>query len=200
MTTPYSYTCKRCGVPHTSEQVWAICPDCVKIGGRRLTDEQYVEWLKLARSRIDGGLPLVFWDDETEGAKETYCSWGMCNSDLNAWPWQDTWKHPRCTKPTGPVGKKQVDHIRRLPHQWCPFDRGAENNEGQADMGCFYRCSIFQSGGAAHLSLRNCGVLSCINTLDDFNDYLGGLWNKLPWAKRLTEASVRLLELWETGA
>lgn len=194
----YEYICLRCQTTQAdvSGQIRAICPDCVQIGSRRLTDEQYIQWLELQASRIDGGLPLIFWDDTTGGAKELYCSWGMCNDDLNAWPWADTWQHPRYTRPTGPVGKKTVEHVRRAPAHWCPFDRAgfpdALVQEGRADSGCFRRCTIFQAGGVAHLPPQTCGVAMFQNTLADFRDYLAREWNTLPWAGRIKEASERL--------
>lgn len=198
--TKYKYTCRRCLTPQVDEsgQIRAICPDCVRIGARRLTDEQYIQWLELQAARIDGGLPLIFWDDTTEGAKELYCSWGMCNEDAAAWPWIDTWKHPRYTKPTRLSGKKTVEHVRRSSAHWCPFDRAGFPDtmiqEGRADSGCFRRCVIFRAGGVAHLLPQTCGVTMFQNTLANFRDYLAGEWDKLPWASRIKEASERLKE------
>lgn len=202
-STKYEYTCRRCKTAQVDEsgQIRAICHDCVRIGTRRLTDEQYIQWLELQAARIDGGLPLIFWDDETEGAKELYCSWGMCNDDAAAWPRADTWQHPRHTRPTRPAGKKTVEHVRGTPAHWCPFDRAGFPDttiqEGRADSGCFQRCAIFQAGGVAHLPPQACGVAMFQNTLADFKDYLAGEWDDLSWASRIKETSERLTALME---
>jgi len=193
---PHEYTCMRCKQPKVSHTgVRGQCPDCVKMSMRRLTDEQYLQWLALASARIEGGLPLQFWDDTTPGDKDTYCSWGMCNDDLNAWPWQDTWDHPKYTKPTGDPGKKQVQHVSRGPAHWCPFDRGAEENKGEADSGCFYRCAIFQSRGAQNLPSREDAVARCKTTSVNFLRYLAHSWTGLDWAERISER-VESLDTW----
>lgn len=138
---PYKYECVVCHQSQISyTQVRAVCPECVTTGSRSLTDGQYQAWLKLAYARIDGGLPLVFFDFTGEGDKELYCSWGMCNNDLSAWPWKDTWYNPEHTSPRGSLGKQKVHYVSRSSGHRCPFDN---QNVGYAGYGCFYRCKIF---------------------------------------------------------
>ncbi len=171
----YEYECSCCGQPQTemSGQVRAVCSECVHIRTRRLNDKQYVKWLELQASRIDGGLPLIFWDDTTEGAKATYCSWGMCNDDLGAWPWIDTWKHPKYTKPIGEASKKTISHIGPDDEHWCPFDQPDLRDEhSYASFGCFRRCAIFQAGRLAHLPTKTCSVVMSHTTLSSFRDCL----------------------------
>lgn len=138
---PYKYKCAVCHQPQVSlDQIRAVCPDCVTTGSRRLTNHQYLTWLRLAYARIGGGsLPLVFFDCTEEGNKELYCSWGMCNDDLAAWPWPDTWYNPEHTGFYGPLDKPQVKHISRKQSQLCPFD----NPDTGLGYGCFRRCRIF---------------------------------------------------------
>jgi len=123
-----------------------------------LTADQYQTWLKLAYARIEGGLPLVFFDCREVGNHELYCNWGMCNDDLAAWPWKDTWYNPEhtvpkdtwhnseCTVLTGPPDRLQVRHVSRDRDHLCPFD---SPDKGYAGYGCFYRCRIFSRSAAA---------------------------------------------------
>lgn len=138
---PYKYECAVCHqsrISHT--QVRTVCHECVTTGSRTLTDDQYQVWLRLAYARIGGGLPLVFFDCTEEGNKELYCSWGMCNDDLSAWPWKDTWYNPKHTVPRGSPGKQEVHHVSCGPKHRCPFD---DQDVGYAGYGCFHRCKIF---------------------------------------------------------
>ena len=101
-----------------------------------LTDERYRIALTRFRERIAAGLPLIAWDDETIGCKDTECSWGLCSSDRDNWP-----------EITDHLFPKQDTHQQRPAIKYrkekhaCPWDSKPEDGS----TGCFWRCKIFQS-------------------------------------------------------
>jgi len=74
--------------------------------------------------------PLKGYDDTTVGAKNTECSWGMCQQ--NDWLWPD---------PQDYIWPHQKDRIAPLDGVRCPLDTDHEKLE----WGCFYRCRFFGS-------------------------------------------------------
>lgn len=99
-----------------------------------MKDDRYLLLLKRMKDRISQGLELVFWDDTTQGSKDTHNSWGLCTNDADAYP--DTQDHLWPDDPTRHNPKY------REAHQACPFDRGQDGS-----MGCFYRCMFFNPEG-----------------------------------------------------
>jgi hypothetical protein len=107
-----------------------------------MSSELFLAALKRMKQRIEAGLPLEFYDDTTPGAKNTYCSWGMCSDDPEQWPYvmYHTW-------PLQFLEAGRIAPIDFQEDQWCPFDDDEKCGEfGDASGGCFYRCRIFQEG------------------------------------------------------
>lgn len=96
--------------------------------------------LRRARDRIEDGLELEFWDDETVGSKSTECSWGMCTTAEEQWPDADDQTWPESYRKHGRVAPRQFP-LRA----GCPLDR-ATGTKDESHLGCFYRCRVFQDG------------------------------------------------------
>ena len=144
-----AYTCNICKTEYLdSEEFRVVCPSCVALAMRKMTDDQYHQWLILNRSRIWHGLPLIAWDDNTIGDKDTYASWGMCSDDIAAFSDPETWAYGEMTKPHH-WDKTRLRTISRGPDHYCPFDRRMVEShqrgfsQSGADFGCFYSCRIF---------------------------------------------------------
>ncbi len=112
----------------------------IVINDNSMSDKLFLDALKRMKERIEAGLPLVFWDDTTIGAKETHCSWGLCSIDSEQWP--DSEYH---TWPLQYLKEGRISTVCRQPDQFCVFDDDTKCNELEdASAGCFYRCRIFQ--------------------------------------------------------
>lgn len=123
-----------------------------------LSHERYVAALKRQRNRIAAGLPLVYWDDTTVGSKDTEHSWGLCSSDLGAWPDREDWiwperepdmrAHSTLTNNEPPYGQARVYGVKSAPEGCqCPFDRNDNETMKDLSWGCFYRCMFFSPRG-----------------------------------------------------
>lgn len=103
-----------------------------------MTKERYVAALHRFRSRIENGLELVMWDDDTPGCKDTENSWGLCSRTVEAWPDQED------LAGTERVLDDRVYYPKSLPHGClCPFDRNDGDILKDSPWGCFYRCMYF---------------------------------------------------------
>jgi len=137
----YQYNCIICNTSNNSDRIRAVCENCINIGQRKMTGEQYFRWLFFNKNRIENNLSLVFWDDNTVGNKDMYCSWGMCSNDVASYPDVDYWKHLGLTKI---YDKTRIDIIDKKKHHVCPFDSRLGTSENM-DNGCFYTCKIFNN-------------------------------------------------------
>lgn len=147
------YTCIACGFEKEDYGKYfrVVCPSCVELASRKMTNEQYKTWLILNRSRIWAGLKFVAWDDTTIGDKDTYASWGMCSDNIEAYPTPDYWEYGELTRPNT-WDPNRIRVIERGKKHFCPFDRRL-TNEGDpqfvkynpnAGSGCFHECLIFK--------------------------------------------------------
>jgi hypothetical protein len=96
-----------------------------------LSDAGYQQALQRFRDQIGAGLELEMVDDDTVGAKQTYCSWGLCSTLPGAWPAEDRLYEDL------PYGKY------RSADQPCPLDQ--RPREDADPIGCFYHCRMFQA-------------------------------------------------------
>lgn len=116
----------------------------MRASGLYMEHDRYLAVLERQRRRIEEGVPLVYWDDTTVGAKETHCSWGLCSTDAAAWPNAEDHLWPASF-----LEEQRVAPKYRVHGQLCPFDNdrnppGHVRDEGDP-MGCFYRCAFFQA-------------------------------------------------------
>lgn len=102
-----------------------------------MSSDRYLKALKRFRALIADGEPLVAWDIDDPGAKETHCSWGLCSRNAKSWPDPEDHLWPDQFEQHGRVAPK----YRNAPHK-CPFD--PRDNVG--GMGCFFKCRIFRLG------------------------------------------------------
>jgi len=51
-----------------------------------LSQGRYIKAMERQKARIEKGIKLTFYDDNTSGYKSTECSWGLCSDDKEAWP------------------------------------------------------------------------------------------------------------------
>ena len=141
-----TYICDICKIEYPdSKEFRIVCPSCVALAMRKMTNEQYHAWLIHNRSRIWQGLPLEAWDDETIGNKDMYVSWGMCSDDMAAYPDPETWAYGPITKPNH-LDPTRIRVIDRGKDHHCPFDRrlvGDFKNTNEYN-GCFWSCRIFE--------------------------------------------------------
>ena len=104
----------------------------------RLPAERYQLALRRFRERIEQGLPLTAYDDDTPGNKSMGCSWGLCSEDPAAWP--DAQDH---TFPIDFIKRGRVSVLSAS--QPCPLDRRSEAQFKAEVTGCFYTCRVFRS-------------------------------------------------------
>jgi len=108
-----------------------------------LPHHRLVAALKRFKNKIESGVPLSYFDDNTIGNKDMGCTWGLCNDTVEDWP--DIEDH------TFPLSFADNERSSALHHGHltCPFDhpwpqdhkRKHSNVKGN---GCFHRCLIFQ--------------------------------------------------------
>ena len=103
-----------------------------------LNSSRYLAALNRQKTRIEGGLELVAWDDDTPGNKDIHCSWGLCSRDRAAWPDAQDHLFPDDFAQHGRVAPL----YRNAPHR-CPMDRRTGPDVGGS--GCFYDCRIFRA-------------------------------------------------------
>jgi len=133
----FSCTCEICGTTFIDSASYAwCCEKCKAIRDRKMTQKQYVNWLEAMRDRIEAGLELSYYDDNTIGNKSLFCSWGMCNNKAEVWP-EELHQIPGHTIPGYQGGIRHIDRDRKTQH--CPFDARVAKTGG-----CFWRCVIFQ--------------------------------------------------------
>lgn len=103
----------------------------------QLPKHRYVAALRRQLKRIEAGVPLQYYDDNTVGSKSMSVSWGLCCEDKAAWPDKEDHLWPDQFEKHGRVAPRYL----KAGHT-CPFDaRGVGNKELN---GCFYTCMIFQ--------------------------------------------------------
>ena len=106
------------------------------------SDASYIRTLETLNNRVQVGVPLKYYDCEDIGAKNTECTLGLCDDDIQA----------------------SQDGVYRKKCHVCPHDKRAFTSDGkpvafdQKDMlsGCFWHCHIFK--GKPHA--RQCELVA----------------------------------------
>lgn len=102
-----------------------------------LPSKRYEVVLLRQKAKIENGLKLEYYDDDSIGNKSTEVSWGLCSEA--AWP--DAEDH---LWPDKFLANGRVAPLYRTPEQMCPLDARLEKDQ-VGSTGCFYTCRIFKA-------------------------------------------------------
>jgi hypothetical protein len=133
---------------------------------RKLTKEQYQAALALLRARLESGTPIVAWDDETIGNKDTYTNCGMCCDDKEIWPDPATHTWPDDARDSN--SPRIYGLVYRADDQWCPFDMRWTGETKKNYGGCFHTCYLFQKCGNRRPPMTNQQALERFDCLNKF--------------------------------